>query len=331
MMSRFSSFVLALLLLVASGQVMAAAPWFSVAAGGPWDTASTWDATSCSVATAVTGVVPAATEVVNICAGTVAVGADTNVVGALKVETASAILAIGAFTASATAISTLNDGTITIAAGGDLVGTNLTTAGTGNVTGTTTGKITLSGALTVGTDTTVAIGAGGTLTIGTNLDNSAGTLTLGTGAILKLADANHIITTPTAPKTFPVVDASLLTGTGKTITFVGAANHTISSLTLPAAAAVGGSAKTVIFKIPDGQTLQLPVAFGTASTATTAGCAAVGTVYAISATGTISLTGAQAAGDNVTCTVPPTAAPSTVSAPIFSTKEKAAVFGQEVK
>jgi hypothetical protein len=79
---------------------------------------------------------------------------------------------------------------ITVAAGGELVATTLTTAGTaGGLTGTGTGKVTLSGALTVGTSTTVAIGAGGTLTIGTDLDNSAGTLTLGAGAILKLTNA----------------------------------------------------------------------------------------------------------------------------------------------
>ncbi len=88
------------------------------------------------------------------------------------------------------------------------VGSGLS-AGLGTVTIGTGGVLNVTGGVTVGTGGTIDM-TGGILQIGAALNNTAGTLTTGSGT-LKLTNAAHIITVA-AGKTFAVVDASLLTG-----------------------------------------------------------------------------------------------------------------------
>jgi len=130
---------------------------------------------------------------------------------------------------------------------------------------------------------------------------------------------NHIITFPTSgtAKALPVVDASLLsgaTGAGKTITFVGATGVTIGSLTLPAAAT------EIKFVVPASQVLTISAITGNTMTCT--GTTVGGTAAAPTLT-------AGAGATTFTCTTG--GVTGGVSAPIFSTKEKAAVFSEEVK
>jgi len=192
-----------------------------------------------------------------------------------------------------------NNGMVTIGAGGTL-----------SVTGTITNAGTLSA-------------NGGTLILGGNLNNTGGTFTPGTGTVKVLGSSTITVAADTV---LNVLDLSALPS-GSTITFAGAFNNTITTLTLPTAnPAGGGAAKTVVFKVPSTKTLQIPAAFNTASTATTAGCVATGYTF----TGGL-MTGTATATDNVTCTVPPATVTPSVSAPIFSTKEKPTVFSEEVK
>ena len=133
---------------------------------------------------------------------------------------------------------------------------------------------------------------------------------------------NHIITFPTSgtAKALPVVDASLLsgiTGAGKTITFVGATGVTIGSLTLAAATA---TAVEIKFVVP--ATKVLTISAITGNTMTCTGTTVGGTAAAPTLT-------AGAGATTFTCTTG--GVTGGVSAPIFSTKEKAAVFSEEVK
>jgi hypothetical protein len=184
MMSRFSSFVLAFLLLVASGQASAATLVSASATITDFTTLTNWStATTCGGTVANPSTIAAGTDTFTICAGhTLTLAAPAVDVKGLTV---AGTLNIGAQTLTATgAVDTTGSGTITIGAGGQLVGTALTTAGTGNVTGTGTAKLTLSGALTVGAGTTVAVGTGGVFTSVT-APTMAGTITIAAGGELK--------------------------------------------------------------------------------------------------------------------------------------------------
>ena len=313
MMSRFSSFVLALLLLVASGQVMAAGTCTSGGAGDldgtedgvPWAAEAT-NGTGCSMTT-----------------GTIAAPDSTNVLSighVIAVPTAATIsVSSVAFTAGSLTLTgkTLNVGTTLNAAGGTVT---IGTSGTLNVTGN----------VTVGTDGTIDM-TGGILSIGVALNNTAGTLTTGTGT-LKLTNADHAITVA-AGKTFAVVDASLLTGatgSGKLITFAGAFDNTISSLTLPAAAGI-----EIKFVVPEVKKLTISATTGGTVLNCTAAVTGGTTPIAPTVTGTSAapiLTASTTASttSTFTCATAITVV-NNISAPIFSTKEKAAVFGQEVK
>ncbi len=312
MMSRFSSFVLALLLLVVSGQVMAAGDCTSGGAGDldgtedgvPWAAEAT-NGTGCSMTT-----------------GTIAAPDSTNVLSighVIAVPTAATIsVSSVAFTAGSLTLTgkTLNVGTTLNAAGGTVT---IGTSGTLNVTGN----------VTVGTDGTIDM-TGGILSIGVALNNTAGTLTTGTGT-LKLTNADHAITVA-AGKIFAVVDASLLTGatgSGKIITFAGAFDNTISSLTLPAAAGI-----EIKFVVPEVKKLTISATTGGTvlnCTATVTGTGSVApTVTGTSAAPILTASTTASTTSTFTCATAITVV-NNISAPIFSTKEKAAVFGQEVK
>jgi len=338
MMSRFSSFVLALLLLVASGQAFAAT-CTSAAGGGGWGTQGSWvtptaGATNCTDATIGTWVAPTSADDVIVASTTALTGVATMAAKTLKINASSIFSPLTqtlTITPATTTDAFVNNGTFTKGTGTIAFAAAATTVGTidFNNLSISAGALTLSGATTIGGNL-VLTSTGNVLLAATNTVTGNVT-TYGTAltGILKFVDAgtaiaNHTITASSAA-TIPTLDTSAMY-TGSSVIFSGAVNNIIGTLILPTANAVGGSAKTVIFKVPSTQTLQIPAAFNTASTATTAGCVATGYTF----TGGL-MTGTATATDNVTCTVPAATAPSTTSAPIFSTKEKAAVFSQEVK
>jgi len=139
-----------------SGQVMAVTR-YSVAAGGVWSTAATWDASACGIAAAGAGVVPSAGEDVNICAGTVTGG--TGTVKSLTLNNpASALTLSGSLTVS---------GTIAIDVGGAvLTGTGQTITLGGNLGTDTAGNIAGSPNLTLTGDANHTFNLGGNLTVG---------------------------------------------------------------------------------------------------------------------------------------------------------------------
>jgi hypothetical protein len=313
MMYRFSSFVLALLLLVASGQAFAAGTCTSgddgaldgTADDAPW-TAEATDGTGCSMTTGNIAA-PDSSNVLSI-------GHDIAAPTAATISVSSV-----AFTAGSLALTgkTLNVGTTLNAADGTVtIGTDGTLNVTGNVTVGAGGAIDMTG---------------GVLSIGADLDNTAGTLTTGTGT-LKLTDAPHAITVA-AGKTFSVVDASLLTGAtgaGKTITFVGGFDNIISDLILATATA---TAVEIKFVVPVNQTLTITPSVNTMTcTAAVAGGTAPVAPPTVAGTTTLTLTASTSASttSTFTCTTGVTTT-NAVAAPIFSTKEKAAVFTEEVK
>jgi len=333
MMSRFSSFVLALLLLVASGQVMAATCTSVVAGGVAWGTGTTYTAWTnaavdgCNSVAGTADSLPTNAEDVIVASTTAALTGSTAMVAKSLTISTGATFSPGSNTITISGNFT-NDGTFTNTSSTVVFDATATVGGSAvttfnNLTANTAGTLTLpatatiAGSLVLTTSSTLALAS-------TNTVGGAVT-TYGTGltGTLKLTGGSRTITA-SADATIPVLDLSSLTD-ASTIT-TATSNVVVNSLILPTANPVGGAAKTVIFKVPSAKTLQIPAAFNTASTATTAGCVATGYTFTSGL-----MTGTGTATDNVTCTVPAAAAPSTTSAPIFSTKEKAAVFSQEVK
>ena len=294
-MKNIFAVLLSFALLATSGQVFAAGTCTSGGAGlldgtaddTPWAVA-TAAGTGCSNTTGAI-LAPDDTNVLSIGHAITAPTAATISVSSVAFTTGGSLTLTGKTLNVGTTLNTTN-GTVTIGAGGTL-----------SVTGTITNAGTLSA-------------NGGTLILGGNLNNTGGTFTPGTGTVKVLGSSTITLT---SDEILNVLDLSALPS-GSTITFVGASNHTITTLTLPTANAAGGAAKTVIFKVPSTQTLQIPAA--------TTGCVATGYTF----TGGL-MTGTATATDNVTCTVPPATVTPSVSAPIFSTKEKPAVFSEEVK
>jgi len=293
-MKNIFAVLLSFALLATSGQVFAAGTCTSGGAGlldgtaddTPWAVA-TAAGTGCSNTTGAI-LAPDDTNVLSIGHAITAPTAATISVSSVAFTAAGSLTLTGRTLNVGTTLNTTN-GTVTIGAGGTL---------------SVTGAITNGGSLSAN---------GGTLILGGNFNNS-GTLSQG-DATVKILGSSTI--TLTSDEILNVLDLSALPS-GSTITFVGASNHTITTLTLPTANAAGGAAKTVIFKVPSTQTLQIPAA--------TTGCVATGYTF----TGGL-MTGTATATDNVTCTVPPATVTPSVSAPIFSTKEKPAVFSEEVK
>lgn len=187
------------------------------------------------------------------------------------------------------------------------------------VNGTTTigagGTLSVGGNITFGpAPAGTIILNGGTLIVGAHLDTGdvSATFTTTSGTV-KLTDANHDFTLY-ANQTFAVMDASLLTGAtgaGKIIGFVGGFNHTISSLTIPTAAA---AAKEIKFVVPPNQTLTISAITGNTMTCT-------GTTVGGTAAAPVFTAGGSAAtitcATGITATPPPTA-PSGLSASVAS-------------
>ncbi len=309
MMSRFSSFVLALLLLVASGQVMAAGTCTTTVTG-TWATAGTWaDGTA---------LVPSAScdNVAAIPAnGDSAVIAHDVTVGAAATINAVTVNAGKTLTLSATltaTTATINGG-ITYTAGtfpaqitsiGELF-TNSAATFTLPATVTSVGGVSTSGALTLAAANVVT----GNVTITTGGSLAA-------ASVLKLAPTgDHLITPLAAGTTISSLDLSGATAAKKITSATGPVTLT-NGVTFPAP--VVGATKIITFSAGSSAAISLIVPAATVAT-----CAVAGTAVAVGAY-------TLAADSTLTCTVP-AAVVNNVSAPIFSTKEKAAVFSQEVK
>jgi hypothetical protein len=298
------------------------------AAGGAWDAVATWTTANgaCNVKSAVaTGVpIPGAGSAVSI--GAHAITAPVSVgpfsIASLVFTGTTGTLDFTGKTLNISGNVTTTGGAITVGTGGviDVTGT-VTGVATGTITTGTNGTLKVTGAFT---PVATVNATGGTIQIGGDLDDSANKLLTASlaNSLLKLANDDHTITSATAGKTFPAVDVSAFTGpttspavSSKTVTFLGAVDTTISNLVLPTA---GLTAKEVKFAVPTNQTLTISAT--SVSTMTCAGAAAT--------TPAIVLGGSGTTGATYTCTI--AASTTATSAPIFSTKEKAKVFVEEV-
>jgi hypothetical protein len=307
MMYRFSSFVLALLLLVASGQAFAVT--CTTAADGALDAIAVWGGTTAGTADCATAadwtMSTAADDITidhalttpgaNVAAKTVAINAGGGLTLGAKTLTIS-----GNFTNAATAATDVNLATSTVA-----FATNAATVG--GTAATTFNHLSITGAaLTLPSSTSSAMAiVEGNFTFGTGG-------TLAAGSVLKLAaTGNHVITAPSGGSTIPSLDLSAATA-AKTITSA-TGPLTLTGVVWPTDAAAvinftAGASAAITLTIP---------------AASTASCV-VGTTPIAAGTYTL----AAGSTSDLVCT--PYVAPS-VSAPIFSTKEKAAVFTEEVK
>ncbi len=315
-MKRIFSILLSFLLLMVGGQAMATAYYYSDVAAlseASFVNGTHW-ANSCGGTRGTGAIAVAAADAFTICDGhTLTLGAGYTFGGATITvgsgapgSGASGVLALGNFTltmntAAAVLVNT-NIGSITVGTGG------ISFAGAGNlINGTGTnfavGNVSFGGNATISSGGAVSLAGltvAGTLaipnsvTITENLSIGGAVTAAGNG--LKLSDANHGITA-TVVAAINKLDTTSMTG-GKTITF-----------TPPTTA---GQAVTV-----------------TAFTApTTPGAAGV----------TLTCSGGTATGATVSPLIAQTTdyictknATTTVSAPIFSTKEKPTVFSEEVK
>jgi len=313
-MKNIFAVFLYLVLLATSGQAFAAT-YFSnnaslseadFASGAAGQVSAKWNTDGCTGSTAATaGTAIAAADTFTICDGhTLTLGANLTFGGASITvgETASGILVIGNSTLTMnTAAATLTNtaaGTITIGSGGisfagagTLANTGTFTPGTGTVT--FGGNASITGTIPLNNLTvTGTLAIPNTATIAGNVSIGGAVTAAGNG--LKLTNANHGITA-TAVAAISKLDTASMTA-GKTITFT-------PPTTAGQAVAVTG------FTVPT-----------TPSTGVILTCSG-GTVTGVTSP-LISQTGSY------TCTK---SATTTVSAPIFSTKEKPAVFSEEVK
>jgi len=375
MMYRFSSFVLALLLLVASGQVMAAT-YFSnadvvdadFASGAAGKVSVKWNTDKCTVGAA------AGTAAV---AGTVIAAGDTFTICSPNTLALAADLALP--TTGASAITVASGGTLTVATGKTLtIAANGGIVNNGTITLTGSGKIALSGATggtysgsgvlnsactaaaatawtTAGTWGTATSGCGVTVGTGTVPSPSAGSdvtigafaVTAGTGTVnsLTLSDTASRLTLSgpldvTTNLVFGHANA-ILTATGQTITLggdlttlataniVGSPNLTLTDaphiLTITAAAITLG---TLTLTPPTATTTEIKISVVTSGINVTS--SSLGVCVDASVGSTVNTpTGTTVAADDYFCKLAPVA--PGVAAPIFSTKEKATVFSQELK
>jgi len=311
-MKNIFAVFLYLVLLATSGQAFAAAYYSNAAALSGADLASPvttkWSTstTDCTGTLTAAGGATAMTAIdsFTICDGGTLTLAANATFGGLSLDVgsgSSGVLAIGNFTLTmntATAILTNSGGTISMGSGGISFANGGTLSHAGGTFTAGTGTIAFGGAGSItGNLTLNNVTSTSTLSISATTATINGNVTIGgnvTGG-LKLSAANHGITA-TAVATIPTISAAAMT-VGQTITF-----------TPPTTA---GQAVTVT-------AFTAPTTPGTGVILTCSG----GTVTGATSSPLISQTGSY------TCTK---SATTTVSAPIFSTKEKPAVFSEEVK
>jgi hypothetical protein len=263
-------------------------------------------ADSCGGTQGTGAITVAAADTFTICdGGTLTLAANATFGGATITvgSGATGVLALGNFTltmnTAAAVLTNTDTGTITIGSGGiSFTGAGTLANGTGTFTAGT-GTVAFGGAGTItGTLTLNNVTSTSTLAIPATTATINGNVSIGgnvTGGLKLSAAANHGITA-TAEATIPTISAAAMT-VGQTITF-----------TPPTTA---GQAVTV-----NGFTA--PTNPGTGVILTCSG----GAVTGATSSPLVDQTG------NYICTK---SAASTVSAPIFSTKEKPVVFSEEVK
>jgi hypothetical protein len=311
MMSRFSSFVLALLLLVASGQAFAAdvsGTCTSITLGGDWTTTATWatGATNTGCDDGTTQYVPDATDDVVI-PSTTAVTAGTGSLLAQSVTIdnggkftlgSNTLTISGDFTNNATAAADVNlaGSAVAFDAAATISGSAVTTFNHLSITG---------GALTIAAATSIV---GGDFAFGTG-----GILAVGSVLKLDATGTTHTITPLDGGRAIPSLDLSAAT-VDKTIV------SATDALTINGVVWSTTVGRKVTFT-PPATTTDMVV---TVPAPTTVSCVNGTTTITTASTVTV------AAGTSMVCTVP-SGTTGGVSAPIFSTKEKATVFSQEVK
>jgi len=207
MKHRFISFGLFLALVMSGQQVLAADYVSAVTAlteasftkAGDW----TADGGACGAAAAAAAArAVSAADTFTICDGhTLTVGAafDFATIGGatglnhpatITVATGGKLIINGVKFTYTGALATAGSATgeIIVKAGGELMGSTLTTAGTGTVTGETTGIITLTGNVAIVTGTKLVIGAGGKFTTTGNVTVTDADVTIADGGELKAMD-----------------------------------------------------------------------------------------------------------------------------------------------
>jgi hypothetical protein len=293
MKHKFSWLVGLLSLFLFSGQAFAAA-LSSVAAGGTWATAATWNTAACGTANVVAA--PTNADDVTICAATTT----AVTTGAAAVAKSLTFVEGGKFT----------QGAFTLTLSGNLTNNSVTTAnvdfttnGTGVIfdatasvggTAATTFKnLTTSAALTLAANTTIT-----------------GNLTVSTGGSIALASTNVVTGNVTLTGTGTISGTLGLTNADHAIATDADINLTGITLT-PATAA-----KTITFSPAGGKTITVgTISNGSSSTGLNLACNGAGSATTVATSGTVT---------SYTCIG------LTTPAPVFSTKEKAKVFVEEV-
>jgi len=307
MMYRFSSFVLALLLLVASGQVTATAR-FGVTTGN-WGTAASWAPTGCSTATDNTK--PANADAVTICSGkSITLDEDSAAtVGKVTVET-TATLDLGTKKLSAAELD--NSGTVTSGAASHVIAKLTNTAGTMTLTNATFTAISDTVTYTAGTlllpTTLTTITGLFTSKVNFTMPSTVTTLTAGvtvTGGVLTLSSANVVGDDVTLDTGGTIAGTLKFTSGDKAITATDAAK------TIPTLDVSGMAANDTI--TINGNSVTFSSVYGGALK-----CLATGV--------TTDYTPGTAVAATGVCTVT-----IATSVPVFSTKELPKVFAEEVK
>ena len=290
------------LALLASGQAMAVNQ-LSIGNGTDFTTAANWDDVPAACPGTAAGTAPTAADTFLICPGhTIALGAANTVDGVtVKAGVAGTLtggtLALGTFALTATTRLQVDESMVAGGAGGTVTSSSATTAHqlgmlvVGMGMPGATGPVANLGGAQIAGNVILNTG---TLTLGSN-SSVGGNLTIDAGTFagtLRFTDANHTINAQSAAKTIPNLNLSLMTTPGRTIT-------------------IHASGQNVTFANVAGGSLSCTPTGGAAAAYTTGQPIAPGTVCTVTA-------GGGGGG-------------GTVSAPIFSTKEKPAVFSEEVK
>ena len=397
MMSRFSSFVLALLLLVASGQVMAAtyytagtaatATTLTLTSTNTFVKAANWTLATCGLATraAISAdvtisngdtFVVCGSHTLAVTAATATVDAGTGKTITLQVESTGTVTADSTnklvFGSTGTG-KVINNGIITLT-NTDNVALTLTgtyTAGTTGVLNSTCESVGAGGAWTAaatwGTATAacgVTVGAGSSPPLPTAnsavIIASTTAVTAGTGTVKSLTFKASVagLLTLSGPLTvgslatpgnivFTGATGSILTASGQTITLSGnlttiaatnIAGTTAPNLTLTDAdhtLTIDGTTQpitlgTLTLTPPTASTTERTITVGTNGiNVTSYSLGACATAASGTTASTFSATAPQIPAATYYCKLAPVV--PGVAAPLFSTKEKAAVFSQEVK
>jgi hypothetical protein len=301
-------------LLLLSGQASSATR-SSVAGGGDWSTPAKWVTDGCTTAAVAATVAPTAAEDVTICTATttaITLSADS-AAKSLTVE-ANGLLTVGAHTltlsgglinnAGTAANLSLASSTVVFDTTAAITGSAVTSFNNLTVTG---GTLTLAAGTLVGGNVSVS---GGSIVLGTS--TTIGGNVVVSGGSIAFAATNVVTGTNVTTSSTGTISGTLgLSNANHTITTV--ANTSLTGVTI----ATGTNGKTITFTPAGGTTINVATITDTGTQGLTLVCTNGNGSHTAVATGGASITGYSCTG-------------LTNPAPVFSTKEKAKVFVEEV-